>query len=85
MKQFVKALDKVRDCCKYLANKFPTLSDAKIKEWIFVDPQIRAVVKDRQFENNMTPKEKKCIKEVIAHFLGINKHPDYVKIVNNML
>ena len=50
--------------------------------------QIRALVKDRQFENRMTPIEKdaqNACKEVIENFLGNNKHPDYVKIVNNML
>lgn len=88
MKQFVKALDQDGDCFKYLSHKFPALSEAKIKEGIFVGPQIRALTTDREFEANMTSKEKNAwnaFKEVMDNFLGNNKHPDYVKIVNNML
>ena len=36
MKQFVKALPKERPCFKYLTVKFPGLSDAKLKEGIFI-------------------------------------------------
>lgn len=38
MKQFVKALNTSGACFKYLIGKFPNLSDAKIKEGIFVGP-----------------------------------------------
>ena len=31
MKQFLKALDKDGDCFKYLVDRFPGLTDAKIK------------------------------------------------------
>ena len=33
----------------YLAEKFPSLSQAKIKEGIFIDPQIRKLVLDEIF------------------------------------
>lgn len=51
MKQFVKALDKSGQCFKYLCEKFPALSDAKLKEGIFIGPQIRILCKERDFEN----------------------------------
>ena len=39
-KQFVKALDKDSFAFAYLAEKFPSLSKAKIKEGILIGPQI---------------------------------------------
>ena len=39
MKQFVKALDKNSVCFKYLVDEFPTLTQAKITEGVFVGPQ----------------------------------------------
>ncbi|GFU57686.1 uncharacterized protein TNCV_3638411 [Trichonephila clavipes] len=44
MKQFVKALDKEGECFKYLCEQFPGLSDAKLKEGIFVGPDIRKLL-----------------------------------------
>jgi hypothetical protein len=40
MKQFVKALPKEGECFKYLCKKFPGLSDEKLKEGIFVGPDL---------------------------------------------
>jgi hypothetical protein len=46
MKNFVEAMDKNGAGFIYLKHKFPRLSDAKIKEGIFVCPQIRELIKD---------------------------------------
>jgi hypothetical protein len=54
MKNFVKAMDKNGTGFMYLKHKFPRLSDAKIKEGIFVGPQIRELIKDEQFEGAQT-------------------------------
>jgi hypothetical protein len=35
----------------YLQQKFPRLSEAKIKEGIFVGPQIREPTKDKTFDS----------------------------------
>ncbi|KAK4871575.1 hypothetical protein RN001_015699 [Aquatica leii] len=43
IKQYVKALDKNGDCFQYLKEKFPAISDAKLKEGIFNGPQIRTL------------------------------------------
>ena len=88
MKQFVKALNKEGACFKYVQEKFPKLSVEKVKEGVFVGPQIRALSKDPQFLSTMTDVEKNAwlsFSEVVSKFLGNTKAPDYEKIVGNML
>ncbi|GBM81085.1 hypothetical protein AVEN_126209-1 [Araneus ventricosus] len=46
MKQCVKALPKEDECFKYLCDQFPGLSEAKLKEGVFVEPDIRKMTKD---------------------------------------
>ena len=60
MKQFTKALPKDGDCFQYLATKFPKVSYEKLKEGIFVGPQIRHLMKDNLFESTMNPVEKRA-------------------------
>ena len=50
MKNFVKALHKNGAAFQHLSTVFPGLSAAKIKEGMFVGPQIREVLKDTDFE-----------------------------------
>lgn len=88
MKQFTKALSKEGDCFKYLTAKFPRISSEKLKEGIFVGPQIRKLMKDVDFEKTMTTKEKNAwisFKEVVEKFLGNNKDPKYRDLVKKML
>jgi len=77
MKQFVKTLDRDGACFKYLTQMFCNVSDAKkIKEGIFVGPQIRKLMKSTEFETVMTPIEKKAwigFKNVVQGFLGNKK------------
>lgn len=71
-KQLVKALNKQSDCFKYLWDKFPAISEAKLKERIFVGPQTRTLKSDRLFQNMMTQDESKArssFVEVIDGFL----------------
>jgi hypothetical protein len=49
MKNFVKAMNRTGSAFKYLAEKFPRLSEAKIKEGVFVGPQIRKLFSDDMF------------------------------------
>lgn len=88
MKQFVKALKKDGSCFQYLCTKFPFISDAKLKEGIFVGPQIRELMKDENFENAMEPIESDAwisFKNVVKNFLGNKKSVDYKNIVGAML
>ncbi|GBL88581.1 hypothetical protein AVEN_195593-1 [Araneus ventricosus] len=52
---FMKNFFKVMDCggrgFQYLRLKFPKVSESKIKEGIFVGPQIRQLMKDSMFES----------------------------------
>jgi hypothetical protein len=45
----------------YLKEKFPRLSGDKIKESIFVGPQIRDLIKDNNFESRLNELEKKSV------------------------
>ena len=49
MKQFVKALDKQGLCFKNISEKFPHLSAEKVKEGVFIGPQIRMLINDELF------------------------------------
>jgi hypothetical protein len=83
-KQFVNALDGKEYCFNYLSNKFPALSQAKVKAGIFARPQIRALTKDKIFEASMAPAEKEAsiyFEEVIVKFFAHK----YEEGVNNML
>ena len=48
-KNFVKAINKGGAGFQYLKEKFPGVSDAKIKEGVFVGPQIRQLIADDEF------------------------------------
>lgn len=58
IKNFLKAMDKDGEGFKYLRGKFPQLSDAKVKEGIFVGPQIRKLMKDENYKNLRNINEK---------------------------
>jgi len=58
MKNFVKSVDKTSRGFQYVRNKFPNESDAKIKEGIFIGPQIREAMQDTQFDEDLNETEK---------------------------
>ena len=86
MKQFVKALNKKNACFKYNQEKLPNLNAEKVKEDVFVGPQIRKLIKDLQFLSTMTNVEKTWLSfaEVVSKFLGNTTDLDYHNIVRNM-
>ena len=59
MKNFVKAMNKDGAGFQYLKTKFPRISDAKLKEGIFVGPQIRELMTDEVFNLKLNKAEKK--------------------------
>ncbi|GFW64921.1 uncharacterized protein TNCV_391871 [Trichonephila clavipes] len=88
MKQFVKALDKEGECIKYLCEQFPGLSDAKLKEGIFVGPDIRTLLKDETFVTKIEMREKNTwnsFKLVVTGFLGNKKDRNYKALVAELL
>ena len=73
MKNFVKALHKNGAAFQHLSSVFPGLSAAKVKEGLFVGPQIREVLKDIDFEELLNLKELrawKAFKSDCSGFLG---------------
>ena len=73
MKNFVKVMDRTGSAFKYVAEKFPRLSEAKIKEGGFVGLQIRKLFRDDMFNILLQGDEKKtwdAFRLVTANFLG---------------
>jgi len=88
MKNFVKAMDRTGSAFKYLAEKFPRLSEAKIKEGVFVVPQIRKLFRDDVFNNLLQGDEKKAcdvFRLVSANFLGNIREENYKELMEDML
>lgn len=83
----MKPLDKDSLAFAYLAEKFPSLSQAKIKEGIFIGPQIRKIVLDETFNTHLKKKEKfafESVKKVCDKFLGKYRSEDYVQVINDL-
>jgi hypothetical protein len=81
MKNFVKGIDQNGAGFAYLKETFPRISDAKTKEGIFVGPQIRELMQDAKFEEQLTQVEKVAwsFKNVTKHFLGNIKRLKIIK------
>ncbi|GBN52677.1 hypothetical protein AVEN_28818-1 [Araneus ventricosus] len=76
MKNFVKAMSCGGSGFQYLRLKFPKVSETKIKEFIFVGPQFRQLMKDPVFESKLTKKEAAAwtsFKELEKNFFGNHK------------
>ena len=58
MKNFVKSMDKTKKAFTYLQDKFSAISEAKLREGIFVGPQIRQLFQDNIFNNLLERKKK---------------------------
>ena len=70
---FLKVLHKNGAAFQHLSAVFPGLSAAKLKEGIFVGPQIREVLKDTDFEELLNLKKLRAweaFKSVCSGFLG---------------
>ncbi|XP_034195319.2 uncharacterized protein LOC117611480 [Osmia lignaria lignaria] len=88
MKNFVKAMDKSGPGFEYLKTKFPSISDAKIKEGIFVGPQIRNLMNDKNFTlklNNLEKAVWPVFKKTTHNFFGNHRARNYISIVNKLL
>ena len=76
MKNFVKGIYKTGRGFQYVRNKFSNLSDSKIKEGIFIGPQIRELMQDKQFNEDLNDTERNAwlsFKRVCKDFLGYHK------------
>ena len=57
IKQFTKALDKNGSCFTCLCRTFPGVTIEKLKAGVFDGPQIRQLIRDRNFEKSMNRTE----------------------------
>lgn len=88
MKNFVKALPVDGFGFSFLRDKFPSLSDQKLRAGVFTGPQIRQLLKDTDFEAALTYEELSAwlsFKEVVAGFLGNYRASNYVEAINKLL
>ena len=88
MKQMVKAMDKTLSAFNYLVEECPNLRGAKIKEGIFVGPQIRQLIFDSSFDASMNDIELEAwvaFKFVCARFLGKHRDMNYVQLIGMLL
>jgi len=79
VKNFVKGMDKIGRGFQYVRSKFPNVSDAKIKEGIFLGPQIRELLQDKQFDEDRNETERNSwlsFKRICKDFLGNHKVAD---------
>lgn len=89
MKNLVKQMGKTSSPgFEYLAQKFPSISTAKMKEGIFVGPQIKSVLCDEVFTNSLSEAELQAwtkFKWLCENFLGNQKSPAYKEGVQSLL
>ncbi|UYV73797.1 hypothetical protein LAZ67_11000938 [Cordylochernes scorpioides] len=88
MKNFVKAIDLNTSGFAYLKQKCSSISDTKIKVGIFIGPQIRELLQDRNFQNSFNEVEAAAwnsFRNVCKNFLGSVKVENYRDIVNDLL
>lgn len=90
MKNFVRALNRNRNgpAIEHLKKMFPKLSMQKVKAGVFIGPQIKKLFRDVEFKECLSAAESEAweaFENVVYGFLGKNKDPNYVEIVNTML
>jgi hypothetical protein len=68
--------------------KFPGISGTKIKEGVFIGPEIHKLFRDEQFNHICSGNKKRAWNDfhlVAANFLGNNKADNYKELVENLL
>ena len=71
-----------------MRNKSPNGSDAKIKEGIFIGPQIKELMQDIQFDEDLNDTERNAwlsFKRICKDFLGNHKAANYQDVVQDLL
>ena len=88
MKNFVKAMNQKEAAFTYLWETFLRLKEAKLKEGIFIGPQIRDLIKDEYFEMLFQCNEKaawESFKFVVKGILRNRRSQIYDEIVIYLL
>ena len=87
-KQFVKALDFQSEAFLFIKQMFPELSEAKVKEGIFIGPQVRKLLHSEEFSNLLSGVQLaawQSFKLVVENFLGNHKSDDFRDYISQML
>ena len=64
------------------------MSDAKLNAGVFTGPDIRKLMLDTNFDKMLNPQELRAwlaFKAVVSGFLGNNREPNYVNLVEELL
>ena len=89
MKTFVKAMNHDGAAFMYLKEKFGLFKrEAKLKEGVFIGPEIRILLLDDQFTEKLNSTELdawKSFKQVVDNFLVKYKAENFIDIVENLL
>ncbi|KAJ8671539.1 hypothetical protein QAD02_002798 [Eretmocerus hayati] len=84
VKNFIKAMNKTGAGVLFLREKFPRLSEAKLKEGVLVGPEIRKLMLDSGFDavlNEVELKTWKSVKNVINNYLGNRKSENHETLI----
>jgi len=79
---FVRDMAKTGRGFEYVRNKFPNVSGAKIKEGIFIGPQIRELMQDLNEAERIAWLS---FKRICKDFLGNHKAMNYQDVVQDLL
>lgn len=88
IKNFVKALDSTGEAFQCLTRIFPKISEAKLKEGIFIGPQIKELMKSEEFKCYLSSDELaafESFKNVVSGFLGNKKARNYRELIEELL
>ena len=80
-------MDKTGLGLEYVRNKLPNVSDAKIKDGIFIGLHIRELKQDKQFDEDLNETERNAwlsFKRICKDFLGNHKE-NYQDVVQDLL
>lgn len=88
IKQFTKTLPLDTAAMNRLKQMFPSLSIAKIKEGVFIGPDVDKILNDREFFLVLSAEHKAALtalKNVVEGFLGNRKDPNYRNLVETLI
>ena len=88
MKNYAKGMDNTGRGFEYVRNKFPNVNNANIKDGIFIGPQIRELMQDKQFDEDRNETERNAwlsFKRICKDFLGNHKAAKYQDVVQDLV
>jgi len=85
MKNFVRAMD--HNCTEflYLRQTFPLLNNAKIREGVFIRPDIRSLLRDERIITGDEQRAWHAFRDVVTGFLGNRRAAKYKDLVEELL